>query len=84
MVRLPGSLPVITNKAPASPYLSSGSRALLRIPANHYLAELAEQKDRIRILYTGVYTDSMEEPNSVIMTLNKYSEVYFTEDNISN
>jgi CRISPR/Cas system-associated exonuclease Cas4 (RecB family) len=66
----------------ASPYLSPGSSALLRIPANHYLAKLAKQRKRIRILCTGVYTDSIEEPNSIIVTLNKNSEVYFMEDNI--
>ena len=61
------------------PYLKSGTIALMRIPPTHYLVHSAAQKDRLRVLDVNFIQDLTEETNLVILTLNKFSEVFCLE-----
>lgn len=50
--------------------------ALLRLPANHFLAHLAKPLDRLRVLDVGVVLNADQLSDSTIFTLNNISEAY--------
>ncbi len=63
-------------------YSKPGLLASLRIPPNHYLAQCAQPKDRLRILNAGVFLAPIQEQSSPIVTLNSISEVFVMEPRV--
>lgn len=59
------------------PYLIPGITALMRVPSTHYVAHSAAQRDRLRVLDVNFIQDFTDETNLAVLTLNKFSEVYY-------
>jgi len=64
------------------PYFKSDNTALMRVPPTHYLVHSAAQGDRLRLLDVNFIQDLTEETNLAILTLNKFSEVFYLETDL--
>jgi hypothetical protein len=53
-----------------------GANVLLHIPIEHYLANLAQPHDRLRILNAGISADTEQGSQQGVITLNRMSEAF--------